>query len=221
MLLTNSKPDFAKAYLKANEILVKSSAIDTFPFSPKDLVKEQSNIVCRSFKTAKKHGVEIETFGSDSAIIVQYGNRAIIFYDETKPKSHICFSILHELGHKINGHDFTKKDDETYHKYEVETNYFVAQLLMPEQLLREMQRRGVQITRTFLQSTFGVSAQAADKRIETLSRINSEWRSKAETEFDDIIMLRYAGFLDAISPVGCVYDFEKEYAWQQERNCWY
>ena len=220
-MLINSKPDFVRAYLKANEILVKSSAINTFPFSPKDLVKEQANIVCRSFKTAKKHGIEMEKFGSESAIIVQYGDKAIIFYDETKPETHICFSILHELGHKINGHDFTKKYNETYHRYEVETNYFAAQLLMPEQLLRDLQRRGVQITRSFLQSTFGVSAQAADKRIETLARVNNDWHSKAEKEFDDIILLRYAEFLDTICPVSCVYDFENEYVLQQERNCWY
>ena len=47
------KPDFSRAYSKANEILVKSSAIQTFPFSPKDLVKEQTPIVCRSFKKAR------------------------------------------------------------------------------------------------------------------------------------------------------------------------
>ena len=46
------KPNFSRAYSKANEILVKSSAIQTFPFSPKDLVKEQTPIVCRSYKKA-------------------------------------------------------------------------------------------------------------------------------------------------------------------------
>mgnify|MGYP001653690414 CR=1 FL=1 len=37
MRLPNSKKtDFSRAYLKANEILVKSSEIQTFPFLPKD-----------------------------------------------------------------------------------------------------------------------------------------------------------------------------------------
>ncbi len=217
----NSKPDFAKSYSKANEILVKSSVISTFPFSPKALVKEQTGIPCRSYEKAKKHGVEMSHFGSESAIIMRFHGKTIIFYDETKPETHIRFSILHELGHEVNGHDFTKKDEYGYHKYEVETNYFAAQLLMPEQILRALQRRGVRINRSFLQSTFGVSAQAADKRIETLAKMNGEWRSRAEKEFDDIILLRYADFLNTIGPISNTYDFGDEYVRQQERNGWY
>ena len=197
MRLPNSKkPDFSRAYSKANEILVKSSAIQTFPFSPKDLVKEQTPIVCRSFKKARKYGVDITAFGSESAIIMSFQGKKIIFYDETKPDTHNRFSILHELGHEINGHDFSKKDEDTYHRYEVETNYFAAQLLMPEQILRECQNRGARINRFFLQTNFGVSAQAADKRIETLARTNVEWRSRAEKEFDDIHI--WEGYFDDI-----------------------
>lgn len=201
-----------------NEILVKSSAIQTFPFSPKDLVKEQTPIVCRSFKKARKYGVDITAFGSESAIIMSFKGKKIIFYDETKPDTHNRFSILHELGHEINGHDFSKKDEDAYHRYEVETNYFAAQLLMPEQILRECQNRGARINRFFLQTNFGVSAQAEDKRIETLARTNVEWRSKAEKEFDDIILIKYADFLNRICPVRNTYDFEDEYIRQQERN---
>lgn len=221
ILQSHNKPDFAGSYSKANEILMKSSVINTFPFSPKALVKEQTPIVCRSYKKAKKYGVEMTDFGSESAIIMRLKGKSIIFYDETKPEAHTRFSILHELGHEVNGHDFTKKDDETYHRYEVETNYFAAQLLMPEQLIRELQRRGVWITRYFLQSTFGVSGQAADKRLDTLAKTNTEWRSRAEKEFDDIILFRYANFLNTICPIRNTYDFEDEYARQQERNSWY
>ncbi len=218
---SNIKPDFAGSYLKANEMLVKSSVINTFPFSSKALVREQTPIVCRSYKKAKKYGVEMTDFGSESAIIMRLQGKSIIFYDETKPETHTRFSILHELGHEVNRHDFTKKDDETYHRYEVETNYFAAQLLMPEQLIRELQRRGVRITRYFLQPTFGVSEQAAGKRLDTLARTNVEWRSRAEKEFDDIILLRHADFLNEICPICNAYDFEDEYARQQERNSWY
>lgn len=218
---TQTKPNFAKAYSKANEMLVRSSVITTFPFSPKSLVKEQTPIVCRSFKKAKKHGMEMTDFGSESAIIMRLNGKTVIFYDETKPETHIRFSILHELGHEVNGHDFSKKDEETYHKYEVETNYFAAQLLMPEQLLRELQRRGVRITRYFLQTNFGVSGQAADKRIETLAKTNTEWRSRAEKEFDDVILLRHADFLNTICPIRNTYDFEYEYDRQRERDSWF
>ena len=84
----------ARAYSKANEILVKSSAIQTFPFLPKDLVKEQTPIACRSFKKARKYGVDITAFGSESAIIMSFQGKKIIFYDETKPDTHNRFSIM-------------------------------------------------------------------------------------------------------------------------------
>ena len=221
MLQMNLKPDFRKSYVMANEMLIKSSEIVNFPFSPKALVKEQSPLVCRSYRKAKKYGVDITDFGSESATIMQYGDKGIIFYDEAKPDTHIAFSILHEFGHDRLGHDFNPKDEMIYHKQEVEANFFTAQLLMPEQIIREMQRRGKRITCYFLQLTFGVSAQAAGKRIETLAKTNSEWYSRAEKEFDDIILIRYADFLNKICPIQNHYDFEDEYARQQERYSWY
>ena len=113
---TETKPDFAKAYSKANEILVKSTVISTFPFSPTQLVKEVSPCVCRSYSKAQQFGVDIYDFGSESAVIMTMGERTIIFYDDTKPMSHVAFSILHELGHYVIGHDFRKKDDESYRR---------------------------------------------------------------------------------------------------------
>ncbi len=185
-----TKPDFAKAYQSANEILVTSSVITKFPFSTKELVTElfanQAPLVCRSYQKAKKYGLEITDFGSQSALLTQYGSCYIIFYDDSKPKTHARFSILHELGHKVIGHDLSNKDKATYSKYEIETNYFAAQLLMPEQLLRELQKRQVDISPRFLQTTFGVSMEAANKRRETLAKTNAEWKSRAEKEFDDL-----------------------------------
>lgn len=53
-MASNTKPNFSAAYSKANEILVKSRVISTFPFSPIDLVKEQSAIKCRTYKKPGK-----------------------------------------------------------------------------------------------------------------------------------------------------------------------
>lgn len=219
--ITGTKPNFAGAYSKANEILVKSSVISTFPFSPTALVKEQTPIVCRTYAKAKKYGLEMRNFGSESAVIMAMGSKYIIFYDENKPMTHIGFSILHEFGHVVNKHDFRKKDDEMYKRYEVETNYFAAQLLMPEQLLRELQSRGVYITKGFLQNAFGVSESAAEKRLTTLANTNAEWYSRAEREFDDIILLKYGAFLNAICPKKATYNFEYEFDRQRERDRWY
>ncbi len=200
---------------------MRSSVISTFPFSPTRLVKELSPYVCRTYTKARKYGVNIADFGSESAVVMTMGERTIIFYDDTKPISHVGFSILHEFGHPIIGHDFHIKDEANYGRYEVETNYFAAQLLMPEQILRELQRRGMPITSSFLQVTFGVSSIAADKRISTLTKTNSEWRSRFEHEYDDIILLKYAAFLDGIKPLSGVYDIGDELEMQRRRDSWF
>jgi len=186
-----------------------------------DLVKEQSEIKCRTFKKAMDYGVNISSFGSESAAIFELNGKSIIFYDDEEPMSHVKFSILHELGHPVNEHDFSVEDSEIYGKYEVETNYFAAQLLMPEQILRELQQRGTRITHEFLQEHFGVSYPAADKRITTLAKTNAEWRSRIEREYDDIILFKYKPFIDTISPIRKVYNFEDEYTLELERNKWY
>ncbi len=214
------KPNFAKAYMKANEILATSRVIETFPFSSLALVKEQSDIPCRSYAKARKYGVNMYDFGSESAVIMKYGTKAIIFYDETKPKTHINFSILHELGHPINNHIFSS-DDNKYGRYEIETNYFAAQLLMPDQLLREFQKRGQRITTPFLMESFGVSELAATKRINTLSKVNCDWYSRDERQYDDIILEKYSSFINSFCPVVDTYNYEEELELQRERDSWY
>ncbi|MGB4985001.1 MAG: ImmA/IrrE family metallo-endopeptidase [Erysipelotrichaceae bacterium] len=214
-------PNFEKSYVKANEILVRSNAISNFPFNPIVLVKELSEIRCKTFATARRYGVDITDFGSESAIIMKIGNKSIIFYDDTKLQTHINFSIIHEFGHTELDHDFSKKEHETYIRNEVETNYFTAQLLMPEQLLRELQRRGVLITVQFLVDKFGVSRQAANKRIETLAKTNIEWFSRSQKEYDDIILFKYARFLDNVCPQSNLYSYEDELLFQEERSKWY
>ena len=220
-MTTVKKPNFSSAYTKANEILVSSSVISIFPFSPKDLVKEKSAIPCRTYAKARSYGVDIEAFGSESAIIMELGGRRIIFYDESKPMPHVKYSILHEFGHDQNGHDLGTTDPDTYHRYEIETNFFAAQLLMPEQVLRELASRGVKIDKRFLMQHFEVSETAAQKRIDTLAKTNTEWRSRAEKEYDDVILWKFSAFMDAICPRRVTFDFEDEYERQRERDSWY
>lgn len=218
-MMINSKPDFQKAYIKANEILVSSKIINSFPYSVTNLIKEQSNIVCRSFEKAHKYNVDIEAFGSDSAVIINFGDEYIIFYNQNEVPARVKFSMLHEFGHKVNGHEFRVTSDEIYGIAEVETNYFTAQVLMPEQILREFQRRGKRIDKNFLMRTFGVSEQAANKRIENLNRITWK-RSQLEKEYDDIILNKYLSWVNSIVPNNIDYLFEDEEERQNEREQW-
>ena len=93
---------------------------------------------------------------------------------------------------------------------------------MPEQTLLELQRRGKMIDANFLVTSFKVSKEAANKRIETMYKIKPEFRSNEEKEFDDLILLKYKMFLDSIIPEKNQYNwFEDEYERQMERDNWY
>lgn len=216
------KPDFKKAYVLANEILLMSRSINLFPFSITKVINEISDIQCCSFKRAHKYDVDIESFGSESSVLTEYAGRLIIFYNQSDLDERIRFSMLHEVGHYFLGHKLETDDKELYEKQEIETNFFAAQLLMPEQTLIEFQKRGKRIDVDFLIHTFQVSKEAANKRIETMYKIKPEYRSKDEKEFDDLILLKYKSFLDSVVPEKNSFNwFEIEFERQRERDSWY
>lgn len=217
--------EWAKVMNKANEILVSSNAIATFPFEVKKVVKEfnGNGIKCYSYQKAlEKFQLCIEDLGSESALLTDIGGRKTLFYNTSKPKNHVRFSILHEFGHDILGHRLTHEDTKDYGTKEVETNFFTAQLLMPEQLIRELQIRGVSISESFLMNTFGVSRESANKRRNTLNKINWDWRSSEEKMFDEAIILKYAVFLDTIKPstFNDLDYFENKYELESHRSNW-
>jgi Zn-dependent peptidase ImmA (M78 family) len=212
------KPDFKKAYLLANEILVRSTIIDTFPFSITKMINELTDIQCRSFEKAKKYSIDIEDFGSESSILTEYRGKLIIFYNQLDMNERIRFSMLHEIGHYLLGHNLVTNNKDLYNKQEIETNCFAAQILMPEQVLRELRKRGRTIDINLLVNAFKVSREAAYKRIETMNKINSDIRSKEEKEYDDIILVKYKSFLDSIIPENNWFD--DEYERQKERDSW-
>lgn len=219
--MASNKPDFKKANMLANEILVASSTLSTFPVNTKQIVKEWSDIKMLSFKCAHGCGIDIEAFGSEAAVIQCKNGRYIIFYNQDDYAPRVKFSILHEFGHYRFGHKLKKYDDDEYGRVEVEANCFAAQILMPEQVLNELKKRGAVITVNFLQNHFGVSEEAAQKRIDTMGKINYEWRSSDEKIFDETILFKYKDFIDSILPKKNQYNwFEDELERQMERDNW-
>ena len=226
MMATNS-PVWARVMNRANEILISSNSIVSFPFQAKKVIKEFNGITikCYSYQKAlEKFQLRVEDFGSESALLTEFHGRKTLFYNTNKPETHVRFSILHEFGHDILNHSLTHNNTEQEHcgVQEVETNFFAAQLLMPEQLIRELQRRGVIISESFLMNTFGVSREAAKKRRATLNKINWDWRSVEERLTDEAICLKYAVFLDSIkqSTFNDLDYFENEYELENERGSW-
>lgn len=217
--------NYKKVYTRANEYLALAPSLTDFPFKVKDFVYEQSDIRLCSFKKAReKYSIDIKIFGSESAILQEMEGTYIIFYNQDELNARIRFSILHEFGHYILGHKMNLiESDPLYHTQELETNCFAAQLLMPEQILRECIKRHTPTTIEFIKASFGVSGEAAEKRQVTLANTEYEWRSRAETEYDDIIMLRHASKIDIIAPkphAFVSYDFDDDYERQRERDSW-
>ena len=215
-----SKPNFSKVYKKANEILVSSNLITEFPYSTKKLIKEQLGISCKKFSKAQEYNVDIEAFGSKSAVAIQDDRRrTIIFYNQDEIKERIRFSSLHEGGHILLDHDLNTKNIELYNIYEIEANCFAAQLLMPEQIVREFQKRGIRPTKEFLMEKFNVSESAAEKRLETLFKIT--WtRNVLESQYDDIILKKCLPWINNIAPTR-IEDWYAEEERQKARNQWW
>jgi len=215
--------NFKKVYNTANELLISAHSITDFPFVVKDFVYSQSDIRLCSFRKAQeKYGVTIQSFGSDSAVLQEMFGAYIIFFDQDEKATRVRFSLLHEFGHYALKHkmNLTEKD-KLYHTQELEANCFAAQLLMPEQILRECINRNKKITTSFLQDNFGVSFEAADKRKKTLANTSIEWRSRAERDFDELILLKYADALNRIAPKPIsFYNLEDDYEKQRERDTW-
>lgn len=218
------KIDFKKIYSVASEIVALSRYINAFPFKVKEIIKEYSDIQLCSFKKAAvKYGVDIRNFGSESAVIHECDGMYIIFYNQDEKDYRIRFSIIHEFGHYILKHKMNlKQDDELYQRQEIEANCFAAQVLMPEQIIRECSNRGYSSSIENIKRYFDVSDDAAEKRRVTLSKTNYEWKSRTEKEFDDIILFKFQDYINEVAPKKLdFYNFEEEYEIQQERDSWY
>lgn len=216
--------DFSYIYVKANEILLTSSVIEVFPFKMGSFIKEQSDIRLCSYRKAKeKYGISISAFGSESAVLQELCGACIIFYNQDESEYRVRFSIMHEYVHYYLRHEMNlEKNDPKYQRQEVEANCFAAQVLMPEQILRAASKRGYTINVDYIMKSFGVSEDAAQRRRITLAKYDYEWRKRAEKEYDDLILMKYAKVIDNIAPQkhNRFYDFEDEYERQLERNLW-
>lgn len=216
--------DFVKIYGVANEILATSSVIEDFPFKFSKLIKEQTDIkLCSYTKALNKYNVPVEKLGSDSAELVEMEGSYIIFYNNEEPEYRIRFSIGHELGHYLLGHKMNlSEDDPLYKKQEIEANIFSAQLVMPEQIIRQASKRGKMINVDYIVNSFDVSVDAAEKRRKTLSKYDYEWKKRAEKEYDDIILARFESFINKIAPKKnfSYFDYDYEDRRQREREFW-
>jgi Zn-dependent peptidase ImmA (M78 family) len=95
-----------------------------------------------------------------------------IEYNVTDPLVRRRFTVAHELGHYILGHQHAPRDTSDFSRsrspIEVQANQFAAELLMPAQVVRTMALSG-RATVDQLAETFAVSRQAMEYRLANLS----------------------------------------------------
>lgn len=215
-MMVSNAPHFKEVLKTANELLIRDGLINDFPFRAKQVISSCSPMSCCSYDKAKKYGFSPEDLGSRSALTAWKLGRKIIFYNNHEERARGTWSLIHELGHDKLEHPL---NPEQYPNKEIEAHFFTAQLLMPEQLIREIERRGVKITVPLLQCCFGVSKEAAEKRIQTLNKINWNWRSDEEKWFDDCIIQKFSDFLNKVKPTQKDYT-EEMFDLEQERASW-
>ncbi len=221
--MATCKPDFKKSYIAAHEKLVKLPLGTTFPLKTSKIIKDFSDLELHSFCWAEKHGFPRIYFKSESAELYEQNGRYTVFYDETKPPAHSKFSILHELFHYESNHDLNagEKNTELYNKQEVEANFFAAEMLMPEPVIKELEKRGKKMDAKEIQKVFGTSAKAAEIRFKTLKSYPSFLHSNEEKKFDEyLVKFTFKKFIDSLCPKLRKLDLQYEYEMQAERDRW-
>lgn len=230
-------PDFKMAVQKANEILLCARSITTFPFSIESVIEEMSDIDLMPFSAIEEAGLYARKIvGSDDAAILELEGQHMIFYNDKAPPLRQKFSKSHEFGHYYCGHDIARvtemrkagdsRFEALYAKYEVEANFFSAQLFMCKEIIIELAKRGQTIDEAFLAKTFGVSYEAAEKRMKTVRKVYN-WNERRRARNDgaslgDFVVTKFEAFIHSVAPMKQSYtdSFEREYEMELERQGW-
>lgn len=160
-------PDFKRCEKLAIDLLL-SSNVWAFPFDVREL-NYQENILFESMQDyCKIVGIDIEEligkYNKDGFIVRRDDVSLILYNKDVYPAERINWTLGHEVGHVIFKHE---KDDGAE---EVEAHFFVANLFMPDTILYELTIHGVNINERYLINTFGVSPEAAEKKMKTMKR---------------------------------------------------
>ena len=232
--MNDSKPDYRKASSKAAEILLLSNEIKVFPFKVTDVVNEFFDIKFKSYAEMAKRGIPKSFWLSDDAEFIEFKGRNIIFYNQDIRDVHrMRFSVLHEVGHYYMQHNLSElrklkernieKFKTVYSTYEREADFFAASLLIPDAIIKELIKRGYQITLDFLVRSFNVSYKAAEVKMNIFRKFNSYGLFDIDDNFESYILQKYINFVNSIAPQKRIKDcsMEREYELQAERDSWY
>lgn len=178
-------PRFDYVTSKAYELLFEWG-LTSFPITAEHILELVSDfVVCLPWSDAK-------------TLKRRDNNLYLVVYDDRSAYTHerINWSILHEIGHILLGHlddfDVTALDrggltKKAYGVLEVETNWFVSELLMPTPLVRIF----TDITEDEIAVLFGVSDEAAEKKY-----IRAFKKGYMYTKYDELLLRHFYHFLN-------------------------
>ena len=108
---------------------------------------------------------EDKTILKDGCTIIARHNLFLVLYNaEINYWEHLNWTLAHEIGHIYLGHQ------EDGPAEEIEAHYFAAQLFMPEYSIMMMSKEHGSISANDLIEIFGVSPEAAARRINTMNK---------------------------------------------------
>lgn len=165
---------------------------------------------------ANRSGVDYETIkelsnGSD-AFVHEKNKIVFILYDnKVSSIGRIRWSIAHEYGHIVLKHKNQCGQNE------VEANFFAANLLVPQCILKELLNRRGDITIDYLKNKFSISGEAAEKY---LLGVNARGFEYFKNEYDDIIVTKARKFLNDEIRNSRLFQMSIDEEMQEKRNNW-
>lgn len=189
---------------------------ESFPVPP-NKIKCKEAIVSSFQKYARITGTTIEeiTCGHelDDAFLLK-GLRpglTMVLYNKDKYDSRIKHTLWHEVGHIKCGH---RKHGE---QEEVEAHFFAAQANAPNAIIKELAKRGYQISTEFLMECFGLSEKSAQKKMDYLGKYSFNHTN----EYDDIILQQFSSYINSKYPLKTKYYLDSYFDdLERQRDTW-
>jgi Zn-dependent peptidase ImmA (M78 family) len=176
--------------------LLLTSDIWTYPFDVKKLnvkrniIYETMQNYCRVTNSNIDQILCNRRF-KDGFNAIWQGFSLVLYNDEITCPERINWTLAHELGHVILNHEYDGEIEE------IEAHFFAANLFMPDDIITELIKRQVHIDESSLIQIFGVSPEAAEKKMETLRR--SRWKYTGPTKYTPLMLEQFESFIDEVS----------------------
>jgi Zn-dependent peptidase ImmA (M78 family) len=196
----------------AYEIIINQNC-NALPLDPLEF--KIDSVIIMSFQDyAAKTGIDINTLTRNGKFVDGYtfsqNGLNVIFYNKDTYEPRARFTLFHEIGHIVLKHD--KQSD----KNEAEANFFAAQCIIPNALLKEIINRGYSVTKEMITQTFNVSEQVALNRLNYLK----EFPDFHKNEYDDILIALFAEYLNSKFPNKKTYDSCDALDDEEKRSKW-